>query len=53
MICHSIHEIYSNSGLVSAILSFGSRLTSDSVGGIIIGSDMVENVGKAVGISAI
>jgi hypothetical protein len=52
-ICHSIPEIYSTSGLVSAILNFASRPTSGSVGGITISSGMVENVRKAIGISAI
>jgi hypothetical protein len=52
-ICHSISEIYSTSGLVSAILNFDSRPTSDSVGSITIGSGIVENVGKGVGISTI
>jgi hypothetical protein len=36
-IYHSIPEMQSTSGLVSAILNFGSRPTSDSVGGITIG----------------
>jgi hypothetical protein len=44
-ICHSIPEIYSTSSLVSSILNFASRPTSDSVGRITIGSGMVENVG--------
>jgi hypothetical protein len=47
VICHSIPEIYSTSGLVSAILNCASQPTSGSVGGITIGSGMVENVGKA------
>jgi hypothetical protein len=53
VICHSIPEIQSTSGLQSTILNFGSRPTSVNVGGATISSGMVENVGKAVGISAI
>jgi hypothetical protein len=55
-ICHSIPEIYSTSGLVSAILNIlncATRPTSSNVGGTTIGSGMVENVGEDVGISAI
>jgi hypothetical protein len=52
-ICHSIPEIQSTCGLVSTSLNFDSRPTSDSVGGMIIGSGMVENVGKAVEFSVI
>jgi hypothetical protein len=53
VICHSIPEIQSTSGLQSAILSFACRLMSDYVGSSTIGSGMVENVGKAFGISTI
>jgi hypothetical protein len=49
-ICNSIPEIYSISGLVFAILNSASRPTSHNLGIATIGSGMVENVGKAVGI---
>jgi hypothetical protein len=52
-ICHSIPEIPYTTCLQSAVLNFGSRPTSGNVGGVTISSGMVENVGKAVGISAI
>jgi hypothetical protein len=53
-ICHVLHaELNCTSGLHSAILNFASRPTSGNVGSITIGSGMVENAGKAVGISAI
>jgi hypothetical protein len=44
-ICHSIPEISSTSGLVSAILNFDSWPTSGNVGVITISSGMVETVG--------
>ena len=37
---------------MAAILNFGSRKTSDNVGGDIVKSGMVNNVGVAVGIAA-
>jgi hypothetical protein len=55
-ICHSIPEIQSTSGLQSAILiilNCATRPTSGNVGSVTISSGMVENVGKAVGISVI
>jgi hypothetical protein len=52
-ICHSISEIQYTSGLQSAILNFNSQPTSHNIGCITIGSGMVENAGKTVGISAI
>jgi hypothetical protein len=56
VICSSIPEIQSTSGLQSAILNIlncATRPTSDNVSPITICLGMVENVGKAVGISAI
>ena len=53
MICHSVPDIQCTSGLQSAILNSGCRPTSDKVGGIIVDSGRVENVGLAVGISVI
>ena len=50
-ISHSVPEKHSTSGLESAILNFGGRVTSDYVGSVTDGSGMVENVGVAVGIS--
>jgi hypothetical protein len=46
-------EIQCNSGLQSAILICTGRPTSGYVGSVTINTGMVENVGKAVGISAI
>ncbi len=37
---------------MTAILNFGSRTTSGNVGGDIVKSGMVDNVGVAVGIAA-
>ncbi len=37
---------------MAAILNFGSRTTSGNVGGDIVKSGMVDNVGVAVGIAA-
>ena len=53
MICHSVPDKHSTSGLVSAILNYGGRLTSANVGNDTSGSGMVESVGVAVGISTI
>ncbi len=52
-ISHSIPEIQCTSGLMSAILNFGSRPTSDNVGSVTSELGMVENVWVAVGISLI
>jgi hypothetical protein len=52
-ICNSIIEMWSTSGLVSAILNCTSRPKTHNVDIAIIGSGMVEITGKAVGISAI
>ncbi len=38
--------------MMAAILNFGSRKTSGNVGGDIVKSGMVDNVGVAVGIAA-
>jgi len=51
-ICHRSKDI-STSGLMTAILNFGSRTTSDNVRGDIVKSSMVDNVGIAVGITAL
>jgi len=52
-ISHSVLEKHSTSGLESAILNLGGRVTSDNVGSVTDGSGMVEYVGVAVGISVI
>ena len=44
-ISHSVPEKHSTSGLVSAVLNYGGRLTSANVGNVTSGSGMVENVG--------
>ncbi len=41
------------SGLMAAILNFGSRTTSGNVGGDIVKSGMADKVGVAVGIAAL
>jgi len=50
---HSVPEKHSTSGLESAILNLGGRVTSANVGNVTYGSGVVENVGVAVGISVI
>ncbi len=52
--CHRSKLVISTSGLMAAILNFGSRTTSGNVRGDIVksGMDMVDNVGIAVGIAA-
>ncbi len=50
-ICHR-SKVICTSGLMAAILNFGSRTTSGNVGGDIGKSGMVDNVGVAVGIAA-
>ena len=52
-ISYSVSEKHSTSGLESAILNYGGRLTSDKVGSFAVDSGMVENVGEAVVISTI
>ena len=52
-IYHSVRQKHCTSGLQSAILNFGGRLTSDNVAVscVTIGSGMVENIEETVGIS--
>jgi hypothetical protein len=53
LICQSSLEIWSTSGLQSAILNCTSWPTSGYVGRVTIDSGMVKNAGAAVGISVI
>ncbi len=46
-------KVISTSGLMAAILNFGSRITSGNVRGDIVKSGMVDNMGIAVGIAAL
>ncbi len=50
-ICHQ-SKVISTSGLMTAILNFGSRTTSGNVRGDAVKSGMVDNVGIAVGSTA-
>ena len=52
-ISHSVLEKHSTSGLESAILNLGGRVTSDNVGSFAVDSGVVENVVVAVGMSVI
>jgi len=52
-ISHSVPDKHSTSGLESAILNYGRRLTSANVGNVTSGSGVMENVGLIFGISVI
>ncbi len=45
-------KMYFHFCFLAAIFNFGSRTTSGNIGGDIVKSDMVDNVGVAVGIAA-
>ena len=47
-----MERVIFTSGLMAAILNFGSRTTSGNVRGDIVKSGMVDNMGIAVGIAA-